>query len=75
MRVRILNPNTLQPVPDGQKGIVAYYDLANWHSCLAILTEDLGIKHGESFELLGRIGGAESKGCSIAIDQLLSVNQ
>lgn len=75
VRVRILNPNTLQPVPDGQKGIVAYYDLANWHSCLAILTEDLGIKHGESFELLGRIGGAESKGCSIAIDQLLSVNQ
>lgn len=75
VRVRILNPDTLQPVPDGQKGLIAYYDLANWDSCLAILTEDVGISHGKSFELLGRIGGAESKGCSIAIDQLLSVNQ
>lgn len=75
VRIKILDTNTLQPVPAGQTGLIAYYDLSNWNSCVAILTEDIGIQDKTGFRLLGRVQGAEAKGCSIAVDQLLQVNQ
>ncbi|USS91760.1 acyl-CoA synthetase [Fructobacillus americanaquae] len=75
VRVRILDTDTLAPVAPGQKGVLAYYDLSNWNSCLGILTEDLAVQDDVGFTLLGRIAGAESKGCSISVDQLLQANQ
>ncbi|UQS87442.1 acyl-CoA synthetase [Nicoliella spurrieriana] len=72
VRIRILDPDTLAPVQAGQTGLIAYYDLTNWNSCVGILTEDLGVQSAAGFKLLGRIKGAEAKGCSIAIDQLLT---
>ncbi|MDO7906469.1 CoF synthetase [Paenibacillus sp. JX-17] len=75
IRTLVLDPETLQPVRTGQTGVLAHYDLANWNSCLAILTEDLGRKTDEGFELLGRMEGAEAKGCSIAVDQLLQAQK
>ncbi|KRK41021.1 AMP-binding protein [Loigolactobacillus bifermentans] len=75
VRVRILDPDTLKPVATGQTGLIAYYDLANWNSCVGILTEDLGRQNTTGFELLGRVEGSEAKGCSIAVDQLLAANQ
>lgn len=75
VRVRILDTDTLEPVAPGEKGVLAYYDLSNWNSCLGILTEDLAVQDEAGFTLLGRIAGAESKGCSISIDQLLQANQ
>ncbi|WP_027724319.1 coenzyme F390 synthetase [Tuberibacillus calidus] len=74
VRTVVLDPNTLTPVQPGEIGVLAHYDLANWNSCLAVLTEDLGIEKENGFKLLGRIKGSEARGCSIAVDQLLSAN-
>ncbi|YCA41509.1 CoF synthetase [Bacillus sp. JZ8] len=70
----ILNTETLEPVQEGEKGVIAHYDLANWNSCLALLTEDLGYQTENGFVLLGRIKDSEARGCSIAIDQLIQSN-
>ena len=71
----ILDTDTLEPIPDGKVGVIAHYDLANWNSCLAILTEDIGYRTEHGFVLLGRVQGSEARGCSIAVDQLLQSNR
>jgi len=71
-RTRILDPNTLRPVPRGEPGILCHYDLANRASVLAVLSEDVGYEVDEGFELIGRVGSAEARGCSIAADELIS---
>lgn len=73
--VQMLDPETLEPVPDGQPGVVAIADLANLHSCAFLLTQDIGINYPDGFEILGRAPGAEAKGCSIALDEFLAVNR
>ena len=55
----------------GEVGPIAVYDLANTGSVLAVLTADLGRRIGDGFEVLGRQAGAEARGCSIAVDELL----
>ena len=42
-----------------------HFDLANVFSVAAIQTEDLGIRRGEGFELIGRAQIAEPRGCSL----------
>lgn len=75
VRTVFLDPNTLTPVADGETGVIAHYDLANWNSCLAILTEDLGYRTPQGFKLNGRAKGAEARGCSIAVDEVMSANR
>ncbi len=75
LRTRVLNPTTLAPVPFGQPGLVQHFDLANLNSVSAVLTEDMGILTNDGLELLGRASDAEPRGCSIAMDTLLSVAQ
>jgi hypothetical protein len=75
VRVRMLHPETLEEVPDGQPGIAAITDLANLYSCAFLLTQDIGVKHPDGFEILGRAPGAEARGCSIAMDEFLRVNR
>ncbi|KIL42255.1 hypothetical protein SD70_01575 [Gordoniibacillus kamchatkensis] len=75
LRPLVLDPHTLLPAPDGQVGVLAHIDLANWNSCVAILTEDLGVMRDGGFELLGRIGGAEARGCSLAVEQFIRSNE
>ncbi|HET7327408.1 MAG TPA: hypothetical protein VFJ14_08990, partial [Nocardioidaceae bacterium] len=41
-RIRVVDPETREPVEPGERGLVVHYDLANWGSCLAVLTEDIG---------------------------------
>ncbi|WP_078544557.1 LuxE/PaaK family acyltransferase [Litchfieldia alkalitelluris] len=72
VKTLIVDPETMLEKPEGERGIIVHYDLANINSVLAIMTEDLGIKEGEGFHLLGRAEGAEAKGCSLAIEQFLS---
>jgi len=73
MRTRVLDPNTLDPMPAGEHGILCHYDLANAGSVMAILTEDLGSLDSEGGLLIaGRLQGAESRGCSLAMDELFS---
>ena len=50
--------------PDGPSGALAVMDLANVHSVSAILTQDRALAHGEGFEILGRLTGAELRGCN-----------
>lgn len=64
-RVRIISPETGNEVGEGQTGLVRILDLANVYSVLAVQTEDLGIRRGDGFELVGRAVLAEPRGCSL----------
>ena len=65
VRVRIISPDTGLEVGEGEAGLVCVFDLANVYSVLGIQTEDVAIRRGESFELLGRAAVAEPRGCSL----------
>ena len=71
---------TVGPTPDslsreghavniGETGMIQIIDLANVWSSMSVLTEDLAIEHGRSFQC-GRTGhnGAELRGCSLSTD-------
>jgi hypothetical protein len=64
-RVQIVSPETGREVADGETGLIRIFDLANVFSVVAIQTEDLGIRRGEGFELIGRAQRAEPRGCSL----------
>ena len=64
VRVQILSPETGREVADGETGLIRVFDLANLRSVMALQTEDLGVRRGDGFELLGRSGTAEPRGCS-----------
>jgi hypothetical protein len=72
LRTLAVDPETLQPLPPGELGILRHHDLANLDSVAALQTADLGRMHDDGIELLGRATGAEARGCSIAMDELLS---
>jgi hypothetical protein len=69
-RVQIISPETGREVADGETGLIRVFDLANVYSVLAIQTEDLGVRRGSGFELLGRAQAAEPRGCSLAAASL-----
>jgi hypothetical protein len=71
-RTIVLDAETLRPVPPGVRGILCHYDLANCSSVIGILTEDIGVTTPLGFRLLGRAQGAESRGCSISVDEMLA---
>jgi len=64
-RVQIVSPETGREVAGGETGLICVFDLANVFSAVAIQTEDLGIRRGEGFELIGRAQRAEPRGCSL----------
>ena len=64
-RAQIISPETGREVADGETGLIRVFDLANVFSVMAIQTEDLGIRRGEHFELIGRAQLAEPRGCSL----------
>lgn len=70
VRVRILDPATLEEAPAGTPGLISVFDLANLGSAVHVLTEDLGVAEGEGFRLLGRAEGAELRGCSLVVEEL-----
>lgn len=70
-RAVVVDPETLAPLPPGRTGLLKIYDLANLDSVMAIQTDDLGVARGDGFELLGRAAGAEARGCSLAMEELL----
>jgi hypothetical protein len=64
-RVQIISPETGREVAEGETGLIRVFDLANVFSVAAIQTEDLGIRRGDGFELIGRAQLAEPRGCSL----------
>jgi hypothetical protein len=70
-RVVPVDPHSLLPVKGGNVGIAKIIDAMNVDSAVAVLTEDRVRRVAGGFELLGRAPGATSRGCSIAIDELL----
>jgi hypothetical protein len=64
-RVQIISPETGREVAEGETGLIRVLDLANVFSVAAIQTEDLGIRRGHGFELIGRAQLAEPRGCSL----------
>jgi hypothetical protein len=64
-RAQIISPETSREVRDGETGLIRVFDLANVFSVAVIQTEDLGIRRGDGFELIGRAQLAEPRGCSL----------
>jgi hypothetical protein len=64
-RAQLISPETGLEAGEGQTGLIRVFDLANVYSVMAIQTEDLGVRHGDGFELVGRAAMAESRGCSL----------
>jgi hypothetical protein len=71
VRTRIVDPATLEPVAPGAVGLLRHFDLANWESVSALQTLDLGREAGIGFELRGRAAGAEARGCSALVTEIL----
>ncbi|HEY6169834.1 MAG TPA: long-chain fatty acid--CoA ligase [Verrucomicrobiae bacterium] len=64
-RAVVISPETGREVAEGETGLLRVYDLANVWSVMAIQTEDLAVRRGDGFELLGRARLAEPRGCSL----------
>ena len=72
LRTRALDPVTLDPLPDGEVGVLCHFDLANAGSVCAVLTEDLGSVRNGALRWHGRSPGAPPRGCSLATAELLA---
>ncbi len=76
LRTRVVGPDA-RNLPDGTVGALVHVDLANRASCVAISTEDLGVRFGDSggngrpgLVLIGRESGAALRGCSLDAETL-----
>jgi hypothetical protein len=70
LRARVVGVDG-RTLPDGTVGALVHVDLANRSSCVAILTEDLGVQLDEGLVLIGREHGAALRGCSLAAEDLV----
>ena len=48
-------------------GVINIIDLANIYSCSFIATEDLGRRHPQGIEILGRLDHAQIRGCNLLV--------
>lgn len=73
MRITAVDPVTLQPVAEGDVGILRIDDLANLDSCVSIQTADFGRVFADaSVILLGRDPSSTPRGCSLAVEEALA---
>tara|TARA_B100002019_G_scaffold292159_1_gene314415 strand:- start:163 stop:1173 length:1011 start_codon:yes stop_codon:yes gene_type:complete len=72
LKAKVVIPGKNTEAQDGEKGILAIYDLANLGSSVAIMTGDIAIKKGNEFELVGRDKTLTPRGCSLAAEELIS---
>ena len=64
-RAQIISAETGREVAEGETGLLRIFDLANVFSVMAIQTDDLAVRRGDGFELMGRAQPAEPRGCSL----------
>ena len=56
----------LNTLPTGQRGCLAFIDLANYHSCSFIQTQDIGVVHDDgTFSVEGRLDRSDLRGCNL----------
>ncbi len=65
----ILDPVTLRPAPEGQVGLIGFFDLANVGSISALMTEDFGFVHDGAVAILGRAAAGGARGCALSIEK------
>jgi hypothetical protein len=74
VRVRVVDPETGGWADEGGVGYLEVVDLANVGSVMAVRTQDLAIRRGDStFTLLGRDPGAVVRGCSRGADAAMQL--
>ena len=64
-------PDTLAPVAPGERGLLVHVDLANIERPAFVRTDDVGFVDGDGFHVLGRASGADSRGCSLSVEELV----
>jgi hypothetical protein len=69
MRSIAIDPVMLRHLPDGQIGLMAFFDLANVGSISAIMTEDFGFTLNGAVQILGRAAISDPRGCALGIEQ------
>ncbi|NLI97512.1 hypothetical protein GX441_02495 [bacterium] len=74
-RVVVVDPDTLKPLPKGERGLLRQHSVANLVTVQAVQTDDMGFEIGSGFEVTGRARDAETRGCSIAYDELISAQR
>ncbi|MVZ65086.1 acyl transferase [Sphingobacterium sp. DK4209] len=69
MKILIRDTNDPLTLLDNKKtGAINVIDLANYHSCSFIATQDLGKFHSDgSFEILGRFDNSDIRGCNLLV--------
>lgn len=69
MKILIRDTNDpLSLLTHSNTGAINVIDLANFHSCAFIATQDLGKIHADqSFEILGRFDNADIRGCNLLV--------
>ena len=72
LRTLVLDPGSLREVATGKPGVLCHIDLANAGTAVAVLTEDIGRFTVDGLELVGRVHGAEARGCSLALADFLT---
>ena len=75
LRTTVVDARTLEPVPPGERGLLRHHDLANLGSVAPVLTEDVGVAVDGGVRLLGRARGAEPRGCSLALEEILEATE
>lgn len=67
----VIDPSTNREVADGETGVLRLFDAANLWSVCAVQTQDLAVRRGRDFELIGRDPAALPRGCSRTADEML----
>lgn len=69
MKILIRDTNDpLSLLKEKKTGAINVIDLANYHSCSFIATQDLGKVHpDQSFEILGRFDNSDIRGCNLLV--------
>jgi phenylacetate-coenzyme A ligase PaaK-like adenylate-forming protein len=69
MQIIIRNINDpFEILPKGKTGGINVIDLANFHSCAFIETQDIGVVNDQGyFEVLGRIDNSDIRGCNLLV--------
>ena len=69
-RAQIVNADTGVEVNEGEAGLLRIMDLTNVRSVVGVQTQDLAIRRGDGFELIGRVTQANPRGCSLALSEV-----